>query len=882
MNRNGVVQRWPLVGREAELKDFDEVLPEPRSAGFLVFGPAGVGKSRLAEECLDRAVALGYRAGRAVATAAAASVPLGAIAHLLPDGADLSDPVSGFASVARLLSRPGAARPRMVILVDDVHLLDATSAMLLRQLMDAGVVFLLGTVRSGESQALAVAALGHGDAVRQVDLAGFGREQVVTVLEQVLEGPVGRSAVNHLLTNSGGNPLYLRELVVGAVTAGVLTCDGEIWDMTADRLPGTRRLTDLIRSRLSVAPLAGRQVLDLLSLCEPLSLGHLEMDAEPQVLSQLEQSGLIVVVQEERRSAVRLAHPLYGEVLRADMTAQCRRDTLLRQVHLLKRSGARRREDAVHLATYKLAATGTANPALLVRAAVLAAHAREYPRALGLLRAIPQEHQGFQIQLLLGKTLYEAGDFQQAEDELSQADAMATTEQEVLSALPVRTQNLMWGLGVPYAKVLDVIESARCRVTSPLGLRLLLVNEAAAALTVGEVRHSLALSADLELEGTQAPDAQTWLWAAMTRSMALAVTGRGEEAEGWIRRAIAFSSAAGETRSTATHEVVHGAVLVLALAESGRLDEAQEVGERAFAGLTDASATADRRLLAFYLARGTWAAGHPAQARRWFAEVARASRPHTPVVLSMALAGLAAAAALQGDCEAAEVALAERGRLSTAGFFPEERLGEAWLYVARGELTRARAVLTAAAREAFERGETASEAILLTDLVRLGKAGEAAGRLTEIAAERAGSFHRARADLAVAWAAHDPDGLLVAADALEAMGADLLAAEAASTAASILRAAGQTRRANAAAVRADDLAARCEGARTPALMAREAAVRLTEREREIALLASRGMLSKDIAAALTISIRTVDNHLQRIYNKLGISTRKELADRLLP
>ncbi|MER6254643.1 LuxR C-terminal-related transcriptional regulator [Streptomyces sp. NPDC001584] len=882
MNQNRVLQRWPLVGREAELRGFDEVVPEPRSAGFLVFGPAGVGKSRLAEECLDRAVALGYRAGRAVATAAAASVPLGAIAHLLPDGADLSDPVSGFASVARLLSRPGATRPRMVILVDDVHLLDATSAMLLRQLMDAGVIFLLGTVRSGEGQALAVTALGHGDAVRQVDLAGFGREQVVTVLEQVLEGPVGRSAVNHLLTTSGGNPLYLRELVVGAVAAGVLTCDGEIWDMTADRLPGTRRLTDLIRSRLSVAPPAGRQVLDVLSLCEPLSLGHLERDAEPQVLGQLEQSGLIVVVQEERRSAVRLAHPLYGEVLRADMTAQCRRDTLLRQVHLLKRIGARRREDAVHLATYKLAATGTANPALLVRASALAAHAREYPRALSLLRAIPQEHRGFRIQLLLGKTLYEAGDFRQAEDVLSQADAMATTEEEVLSALPVRTQNLMWGLGASYAKLLDVIESARRRVTSPFGLRVLLVNEAAGALTVGEVRHSLALSEDLEHEGAQAPDATTWLWAAMTRSMALAVTGRGEEAEGWIRRAIAFGSAAGETHSTAGPEVAHRAVLVLALSESGRLAEAQEVGERAFAGLTDASVTADRRLLAFYLARGAWAAGHPAQARRWFAEVVRASRPHTPVVLSMALAGLAAAAALQGDGEAAEAALAERGRLPALGFFPEERLGEAWLYVARGELTRARAVLTVAAQEAFERGETASEAVLLTDLVRLGAAGEAAGRLTEIAAECPGPLHRSRADLAAAWAAQDPDGLLVAADELEAMGADLLAAEAASTAASLLRAAGETRRANAAAVRAEDLAARCEGARTPALMAREAAVRLTGREREIALLASRGLLSKDIAAALTISIRTVDNHLQRIYSKLGITTRKELADRLLP
>lgn len=882
MNRNGAVQRWPLVGRDAELKDFDEVVSEPRSAGFLVFGPAGVGKSRLAEECLDRAAALGHRTGRAVATAAAASVPLGAIAHLLPDGVDLSDPVSGFAGVARRLSQPGAARPRMVVLVDDVHLLDATSAMLLRQLMDSGVVFLLGTVRSGESQAIAVAALGHGDAVRQVDLAGFTREQVVTVLEQVLEGPVGRSAVNHLLSNSGGNPLYLRELVVGAVAAGVLTCDGEIWDMTADRLPGTRRLTDLIRSRLSVAPLAGRQVLNVLSLCEPLSLGHLEMDAEPQALDQLEQSGLIVVVQEERRTAVRLAHPLYGEVLRADMTAQCRRDTLLRQVHLLKRSGARRREDAVHLATYKLAATGTANPVLLVRAAVLAAHAREYPRALDLLRAIPQEHQSFQVQLLLGKTLYEAGDFQQAEHVLSEADGMATTEQDVLSALPLRTQNLLWGVGVPYADVLDVIESARARVTSPLGLYVLRVNEAASALTVGDVRRSLALSADLEPEGARAPDAQTWLWAAMTRSTALAVTGRGEEAEGWIRRAIAFSSAVDETRSTAADEVALQAVLVLALAESGRLAEAQEVGERAFAGLTDASVTADRRLLAFYLARGAWTAGHPAQARRWFAEVARASRPHTPVVLSMALAGLAAAAALQGDCEAAEAALAERDRLPAAGFFPEERLGEVWLYVARGELTRARAVLTEAVKEAFERGETASEAILLTDLVRLGNAGEAAGRLTEIAAERTGSFHRSRADLAVAWSARDPEGLLAAADALGTMGADLLAAEAASTAAALLRAAGQSRRASAAAVRAEELAARCEGARTPALMAREAVVQLTGREREIALLASRGMLSKDIAGVLTISVRTVDNHLQRIYNKLGITTRKELTDRLLP
>ncbi|MGW5852650.1 LuxR C-terminal-related transcriptional regulator [Streptomyces sp. NPDC055254] len=882
MSRNSLLRRWPLVGREAELEEFDEVLHDPRRAGFLVFGSAGVGKSRLAEACLERAVGVGHRVGRAVATAATASVPLGAMAHLLPDGVDLSDPVSGFASVARQLSRPAAARSRMVILVDDVHLLDATSAMLLRQLMDAGVVFLLGTVRSGDGEE-AVAALGHADAVHQVDLAAFGPRQVENLLEQVLEGPVGKCAVNQLLTTSGGNPLYLRELVVGAVAAGALTYDGEIWEITADRLPSTRRLSDLIRSRLSVAPPAGRQVLDVLSLCEPLSLTRLEMDAEPWVLDQLEQSGLIIVVQEERRTVVRLAHPLYGEVLRADMTAQRRRTTLLRQVHLLKESGARRREDAIHLATYTLAATGTANPELLVRAAVLATHAREYPRTLSLLRAIPQEHRSFQIQLLLGKTLYEAGDFLQAEDVLSGTDALATDEQDVLTVVLVRTQNLIWGLGAPYEKVLDVIEAARCRVSSPFSLRALAVNEAAGAFAVGEFRHSLALCTGLEPDAAQAPDAQMWTMAAISRSAALAFLGQAEEAEDWARRAIAFSPATADQPSVAaTHEAANQSILALALTESGRLAEARAVGEKVFASLTDASVNTQRRLVALHLGRGAWLAGHPLRARRWYAEVARASRPHTAVVLPMALAGLAAAAAVQGDLEAAEAALAERSRLPCSDNCPEEKLGEAWLHVARGELTRARTVLAAAAQVAFERGQTAFEAVLLTDLVRLGGAREAAGRLAEIAVECTGRFHQARADLASAWATNDPDGLLAATDTMETIGADLLAAEAASTAAALLREAGQTRRANAATVRAKALADRCKGARTPALMAREDVVRLTVREHEIALLAARGMLSKDIATELVISVRTVDNHLQRIYAKLGLTTRRGLADRLLP
>ena len=51
---------------------------------------------------------------------------------------------------------------------------------------------------------------------------------------------------------------------------------------------------------------------------------------------------------------------------------------------------------------------------------------------------------------------------------------------------------------------------------------------------------------------------------------------------------------------------------------------------------------------------------------------------------------------------------------------------------------------------------------------------------------------------------------------------------------------------------------------------------LTEREREVARLAREGMSSRAIALRLCISERTVENHLQRTYAKLGLHSRAEL------
>ncbi|MEV1146769.1 helix-turn-helix transcriptional regulator, partial [Micromonospora sp. NPDC049799] len=73
---------------------------------------------------------------------------------------------------------------------------------------------------------------------------------------------------------------------------------------------------------------------------------------------------------------------------------------------------------------------------------------------------------------------------------------------------------------------------------------------------------------------------------------------------------------------------------------------------------------------------------------------------------------------------------------------------------------------------------------------------------------------------------------------------------------------------------AGGLLGRCDQIRTPAL--RAGAPTLTEREWQIARLAANGRTSRVIAERLFLSARTVENHLQRIYGKLGVAGRAEL------
>ena len=633
---------------------------------------------------------------------------------------------------------------------------------------------------------------------------------------------------------------------------------------------------ELVASRLAGLSPETVTVIELLAAGEPLGMPVLERLTDPAGLENAEAQGLVVVRQDGRRTEVRLAHPVYGEALRQSLPRLTMRRVSAALASAIEATGARRRDDLLRLGRWRLDSGAPGDAALLTRAARRASEMFDLDLAARLAQAALDSGGGAEAGLVLGESRFRSGRHAEAEAALAATVALCRTDAELARIANARAHNLHNLIGDP-AAAHAVLDEALAVVTDPLARLQLLGRLATIRLLEADPEGALAAAGPLlasEDDGIKSRGSYV-------SSVALALLGRTQEAVSVAYAGLETHRRAIGIPSSPEQQLV-GAVM--GHAAGGQLAQAEAdatVGYEGSLAAGDQDGQATHLMLtgSILIERGRLA-----DAARAFLDAASINREiHDSAALRWCLAGLALAEAMRGHLDAAAAAAAERDELPAGPLAIWEtdliERSRAWVAAASGELSQASQILAAGAGRAAMANLRIAEARLLHDVSRLGQPALAAPRLATLAEVTDSEFVAALARHAAALVRGKGHDLEAAAHAFEALGADLLAAEAYLAAAASYRDEGFARQATNATRRAGELAAPLGDVRTPGLSlgGSTGLDQLTRREREIAAMAAAGASSRDIAAKLVLSVRTVDNHLQNVYSKLGVTSRDELA-----
>lgn len=301
--------------RDPHLDVLVGLLQSGRSAGAVVLGGPGMGKSSLVQQALT----VSGRSSDVQTVQCSSSlrtVPYGALSPLLIGLPRLETPVEAL----RALQKSGSVP---VIVVADVQHLDAASAFVLAQLVQNQAATLLAMGTGALDRASGLAALADTGVLRTIRLEPAGLDRVRRQCEHMLDGPVTMGTARTIWGMTGGNPRLTNAFLTSARNQGMLVrAPGGAampgrpapWILLRPAPEPDGHLIDTVES-MQDALLAGeRESLELAALTGGIQRSLLRSLAGEHVHDLLE-AGLLREVGSDSR--VELAAAIHAEVLRA-------------------------------------------------------------------------------------------------------------------------------------------------------------------------------------------------------------------------------------------------------------------------------------------------------------------------------------------------------------------------------------------------------------------------------------------------------------------------------------------------------------------------------------------------------------------------------------
>jgi DNA-binding CsgD family transcriptional regulator/energy-coupling factor transporter ATP-binding protein EcfA2 len=866
----GSVLKWPIVARGDELRQALAALDDNTEfQGVALVGDSGVGKSTLARLLALTAKSSGQTVRFVLGTQTGRAVPLGAFPRAVTVDA-AHEPATMLAAAHKTLEKD----KNLVVVVDDAQLLDPLSATLVYQLVAGRSARLIVTIPSGEAALDAVTALLKERLLRTLHIDAFTPEQTGELARRVLGGAVESRLIDELHNRTGGNLLLLRGLLSAGRKNGVLVHAEDGWQLRGP-LRADRELHDLLEFRLRSLTREELEAVEILATGEMLDWEVLRGLCDADAVARLERRGMVQLIADGSDTVARLHHPIVGEVAIecAGVVRSRQLNGVLAQAlqkHL--RAGGRRSRlpdvrNRIRLAQFLMRSDLAPEFDVIIRAAASALRMWNVDCAEQLGRFAFDHGGGLPAAIVLAEALGWQGRNAEVEGVLGAVDPDGSDELLIAHGC-LHAANLFWCGQVQPARL--ALANVRERIESQVSVGLITAIEVVFAFFSGDV--STVIETGPALCECDVPPVAT-AWAAAASCWAFALTGR----YGDVHRLADTGLRAADHGHSGPLLLVIGCAEVMAFTGVGDYSAAEQVWERYAAmpaGAPALHAVVHAMLGLVNLARGVLPSACAAL-QNSLSALSHGS-PFSWLVLVAAWAAQAEGA--RGHHAAAAAALRsseEAYGAHTAVFLPELELARAWERASVGETTTARTHSVRAAQIARRSGMWEIEMRALHTAVRFSDRSHAT-RLAELAETLNTPMAQAVAAHARCLVDHDGDRLDDVADQFAEMGALALAADAAAQAAREHARAGHRRKELESSVRAHWLA-RKGRVRTPAVNASARPLPVTDREREIAMLVAAGLSNRQIADRLSVSARTVDGHLYRIFAKLGIERRDQLV-----